>query len=653
MTLFILSVILMTTIKKLFLSLLLLLAGTYATKTPGVGEAVIGATSFPDASWVMISNFSGYQTSADPSKIADGANPQGQNTTVNDGDRISVRGFGTEIFPSVDTASSSESPITGTHVFHKRNGESVFMRTFSNRLEFFATTSSSWELLATTSSSNKKYGFADYNINTDISSYVYFGNASDPFARWTGTFSAIKTSVTAGQTYIDVDSVNLFPLGTSSIIYCGAVTTASSASTTINRIYLTGTAPVSCSAGKPVARQVETFSDLPRGNIYLVENNRLFISGVASTSQAVFFSYYGQPTNFTSPSLVSSVTALNAGYFNLGEGGGGVTSMVSDEGTIYMFKRSTIRKATLNDLTYTLTNLKPFDGKSQTIGSIGVNSVFTGDNAVFFITPDKQIMSLQRVESFDYPQIVPISKPIQPTVDGIDNSSAVGIFFRNKAYFAIKANSEDAYNNTILVYNLDTKAWDSPIVGLNVSGFSVYDDGESEELYVADAVSPNIYKITDEANDNGFPVVASWRSKQFDFGKPQSMKQMVDLYLDGYIKSNTTLNISLLLDENGYTQKYSTSISGDNTQYLYGSEEYNAFGLSPFGVYRFGSQDASNGMQKFRVYLGSSFTPRTFYTAQLELASDGESQEWEVGDFGFRVKEYSQPEKRELYKAFK
>ena len=52
----------------------------------------------PDSKWLYITQFLGLQTKADPTKIALGAHAQGQNTIINDGDRISVRNLGYELF---------------------------------------------------------------------------------------------------------------------------------------------------------------------------------------------------------------------------------------------------------------------------------------------------------------------------------------------------------------------------------------------------------------------------------------------------------------------------------------------------------------------------------------------------------------------------
>jgi len=262
-------------------------------------------------------------------------------------------------------------------------------------------------------------------------------------------------------------------------------------------------------------------------------------------------------------------------------------------------------------------------------------------------------MDLTRVETVDYPQVIPISEIIQPTVSEFSLGSQRGIVFRDKAYFTVKASSDSSNNDTIMVWNIKEKQWDSPIVGWNVSDFVVYDDGTSEELYIGDAVSPNVYKVIPEAQDGVFEVVANWRSKQFDFGLPHAQKEVLDVFIDGYIAQNTTLSVNLLLDEDGYTQSFSHDITGTDDNIIYDSTVFNAIGLSAFGTNRFGSQEDISGKKKFRVYLGSSFRTSPFYVVQMEFTSDGESQDWEILNYGFQWRPYTTPTRRDLYKPFK
>lgn len=603
--------------------------------------------------WTTFGTFTGYQTKLDPEKIDDGANPQGQNTTANHGDRVSIRPIGYNLFPASAFFTSTSTAVINMHTFRLRSGTSILMRSTSSTLEWYDEHGTMWEILAS-GYTGGDFGFADNNVNTDQSSYVYFGNQKDAFARWNGSHAYFTAAPTSTATILFVNDTTNFT-STGNITYCGTTQAYTGKTATT----LTVASAVACSNGRAVAQAPETFSDqtlYPRGNIYIFADNRLWISGTTSTPNEVFFSGYGTSTNFDQSTLVTSSTLASPGLFNLAEGGGPVTAMVMDEGSIYIFKRSIIYKATLTDTLYTVVPLKAVDGKSQTTGAIGKRDVFTTSNGVFFVTPDNQIMLLDRVDQIDYPQTTPISDPIKPTVASLDFSSSTGVVFQDKAYFAAKTTHDSPTNDVVLVYNLREKIWDSPIVGWDVADWSIYPDPTTllDSLFFSDGATDNSYEVSDIPLDYQYSTAANWRSKQYTFGSPQGQKYMTNVFIEGYIAPNTALTVSLLLDEDGYTRRYSTTINGTtDAQYVYNSTLYNVFGFRPFGTTRFGAQEDLSGEKKFRVYLGKDFQQIPFYNAQLEFASDGQNQQWEVLNYGFAVYPAPVPEKASLYKSFK
>ena len=598
------------------------------------------------AQWFIYDKFTGFKTKADATKIDDGANPNGQNTIINDGDRISIRDFGYELF---GVASTTESEITSLHTFRRRDGENIMLRSTDSYLQYYEEGNDTWENLITTSTS-AIYDFADYNINTDLRSYTYFGNGSDAFSRWSGAHTLIgDAGVTSTAGFIMTDDLTGmgFP-NTGDIVYCGQRISYTAISATGFEV----ASAHECDANAGLAQAPEEFSTPPKGNIYLVANNRLFISGIASTSQAIYFSEYGDATNFVGASLVTESTASSPGIFNLGEGGGAVTGMALEEGAIYAFKKPLIYKITLDgDGLYTIVPLKPFDGKSQTTGATNNQSIFTGGNGLFFITPDKQIMNLSRIPEVDYPQITPISDVIKPTIETAEFASSTGIFFQGRGYISAKSDDDITNNDTIFVWNGRVNVWESPVVGFNPSAFTIYDDGTGEALYYGDSRVAQTYKITNTPIDNELGVTSNWRSKQFNFNEPQHLKELDNFYIEGYITDNTELSISLMFDEDGFSQIYTTEFLGTEGDFLFDTTEFNLFGYHPFGYQRFGTSDTA-GLKKFRIYLNKNVRRVPFYNLQLEVASDGLAQDWEVTSFGFKVRRSTQPEKSSLYRAF-
>jgi hypothetical protein len=247
-------------------------------------------------------------------------------------------------------------------------------------------------------------------------------------------------------------------------------------------------------------------------------------------------------------------------------------------------------------------------------------------------------MSLTRVEGVDYPQAIPISDIIKPTVDNINWATSTGVYWKNKAYISGKSTEDSLSNDVTLVYDFRQNTWESPIIGFNVGDWAIAKfDGINENLYFGDGLTTNFYLTTEIPVDDEYDTSANWRSREETFGAPHLLKTADSVFVEGYISDNTSLSISFLLDEDGYTQTYSTELIGTETDYIYNADSYNLFGFHPFGFERFGSNEDISGKKKFRVYLNKGLRRVPFYSAQIEFASSGSNQQWEILQYGYHV----------------
>ena len=597
-----------------------------------------------NSKWVIYpqnpgADFLGFMTKDDPSRLPDLAAPNGQNTTTNRGDRISIRNFGYDLFPTSGTLSTTTSPTRSMWTFHLRDGTQILVVAQGASLFYFDETTQAYALLKTGYTSDD-FGFAEMNINTDATSWLYFGNAVEDFSRWNGSVTHLTSALVGAEVTIPVGDTTLFTatgsvvIGTTTVTYTGKTPTT-----------LTGAVGTPAAAnGLPVSQAVVTFASNPKGNIYLAADNRLFVAGIKSSPQAVFFSKYTDATNYVSAIIVTASTATNSGIFNLVEGGGAVTAMAQDEQSIYIFKNNITYAATLSDSFYSIVPLKPFDGRSQTTGAATKRCVFVGGNRVFFVTKDNQIFSLQRLETIDYPQMVPISYPIQPTIDSFSFNAMSGIVYRDRCFFACKSSPSNTSNDILLVFNIVENTWDTPVTNFAVSEFAIYLSNGIERLLYGDSITSNVWIVTNIPQDFHYSTVASWKTKQYDFDIPSDLKEFDDIFIEGYLAENTALIIRLLLDDNGFTQTLETTLLGTETTFLFGNALPNAFGLYSFGTERFGSNSDISGKKKFRIFLNKNLRRTPFFNAQLEFISDGENQAWEIIRYGFLVRQHSQPQ---------
>lgn len=600
------------------------------------------------ANGVIKTGFEGLITQNDPTYIPDSAASAGQNTFDTAGDHFAVRSYGTTIFPSTATVSVASGGYKSSHTFRLRDGSNIMVVSDDSNLYFFDELSQTFVNLISGMSSGD-YGFAEFNVNANAESRLYFGNGVGSSGWWNGGHTLLNGALTGGEAVINVDSTASFTTGGSGSIRINGVNVSYTNTTPTSFTGCVGTP--AASDNTPVCQAVTFNGSIPIGNIFMSAQNRLFIVPTAN-QQIIQFCAYGDSTTWLT-TTVQQNTATSAGAFNLVEGGGRVTAMSQDELNLYFYKDSMIYVATLTDSYYSLKPFKPFDGRSRAVGAKGKRGVFVGGNYTFVVTPDNQIKALQRIQNIDYPQLESTSYPIQPTCDALDFSSVTGISFKQYAFFACKSTPDAANNDTVLVYNAVEDHWETPIVGWQVGEWMVYNDGSEDNLYFTDAVSPNIWKCEKTTLSDGvYPITASRSTKQYDFGLPSQMKEFDDVYVEGYITPNTTLRIRLLLDEKGYTDITQTDFSGKEVEYQLYKSTVNSFGLTPFGHDRFGSNDDLSGLRKFRVHLKNKLKRVPFYVAQLEFSSSGTDQRWEVVRYGFLVRTHSQPTRTKLMRDF-
>jgi hypothetical protein len=595
---------------------------------------------------IIQSGFEGLVTQNDPTFVSDTSAVAGQNVFDMAGDHFSVRPYGTAVYPSTATVSTASGGYKTGYSFRLRDGSNIILVATDTTLEFFDELSQTFvNLLAGQTSGD--YGFAEFNVNTNAESRIYFGNGVDNSGYWNGGHTLLNGALVGGEATINIDSAYSFlasgtvRIGTTNVTYTGITATS-----------LTGCVGTPASADNtPISQAVTTSASYPVGNVLMAAHNRLFWAP-SNNHQMVYFSAYGDSTSWSSNTVLSS-TATNAGAFNLIEGGGQVKAMSQDEASLYFFKGSMIYSANLTDSFYSLNPFKPFDGRSRAVGAQGRRGVFIGGNSTFVCTPDNQVKSLQRVQYIDYPQLKPISYPIQPTCNNLDFSSVAGICFKQWAFIACKSSVSATNNDTVLVYNTVEEHWETPIVGWQVGEWFIYNDGEGESLFFTDAISPNIWKlVTNVLSDGPYQISASRSTKQYAFGSASEQKEFDDIFVEGYISPSSSIDIELLLDEKGFTGNNLTTFSGSETDYQLNKSTVNSFGLTPFATERFGSNDDLTGLRKFRVHLKNDLRRVPFYVAQLKFSSSGYNQRWEIIRYGFLVRPHSQPTRTKLMRSF-
>lgn len=588
---------------------------------------------FPDN---VGSDFLGYMTKYDPTSARARLRAvAGQNTTVSNG-TITLREFGSEI---VGVDDDTTTPIKTQFTFLKRDGTALQMRSYGTVIEWKHPNVNDWDRLAGSFTSGKVFGYAALNVNGDAVPYVYFCNAYEEMKRWSGSFGTFASATV--DTIVLEGSTSLADLGftaTGSVIIDGTTYTYTGLSGQTFNGVTTDASAGGHAVGEPVTQTVLSVAAAPRGNILAVRAAALFVSGIlynasgtyAPRQSEIHRSKVGDATNWS-----VSTTAGDSKRQEFPEGGGAVIGIAQDEQSIYVLKSQCVVVWNIDSSDAFTTNLlKAYDGKTQATGCISSRAVWTGKNGVYFMNQNKELVRIARLSGLDTPQAIPVSDPIEPTIGAAVFDEAVGITFKGKAYLTAKADTETAANNVVFVFDERTDQWDLPIIGWQANDFNIITD----TLYWGSSLNPVSFKTSSDRQDVNAGITANWRSWQESFGSPHLQKKADMIYLEGYIKENTTINVSILGDEDGFTFQKTATIVGTNTDIVFTSQDYNVFGLQPFGYEQFGSNAAINDLKKFRVYLKTKQNV-PFFTIQFDFTVDGEGQNFQIVRFGARVSE--------------
>jgi len=381
----------------------------------------------------------------------------------------------------------------------------------------------------------------------------------------------------------------------------------------------------------------DVFIDAPRGNRLETLQGRVFVGNVRSAvsrdsagalqgsdqAGSVFVSKILNPSDFT---FAATRVAGEGDIINMPYGGGELTDIKAQENVAYCYKKGYVEA---DKYTQDGTDVVTREPLKTGIGSIG--KVIKGADDQYFMTIDKQYTSLGRVKSVDLtPQTQNIGLPIKRLLDSYDHTDFNGYEFRNRIFSCHRTSSDETYNNVVLVYNKQTKSFEG-IWALPAGYFFEY----LEDLYYTESSGANVWKMLTgkadvQSSSTKYPITSDWRSNFFNVLPLKANTQAVNsVFLEGYIKANTTFTFSLYKDFSD-TAALSFTFGGTEDTFLVGDDFTRFLGSNPLGLQPLGTVDApgSDGRRRFQFIVYFPFIyGQTFSTG---ISSDGVEQDWEV-----------------------
>lgn len=201
-------------------------------------------------------------------------------------------------------------------------------------------------------------------------------------------------------------------------------------------------------------------------------------------------------------------------------------------------------------------------------GLIAKGAIGPIKNSTVYISREPALDLISNIESNN----MPLSDSVKNDFDLYDFTNAHVKYWKRAIYIAIPA------EGLVLIYDLMRKLWQPPQT-IPVSRFAIINDW----LYGHSAINDETYKLFVGTNDNGNTISQVARFAYDNGGRRDRIKNLSEVWSDGYITPNGTLNLTPYYGFEGIDGKKILSISGSDTSVT------NPIGGSPLGDEPLGS----------------------------------------------------------------
>jgi len=258
-------------------------------------------------------------------------------------------------------------------------------------------------------------------------------------------------------------------------------------------------------------------------------------------------------------------------------------------------------------------------------------------NYTVYTSGEPTIDFLGNVENVSTPQSISLSDDIKGFIDvaGVDKASST--YYKNKFYTTIKEDSDDNANNRIIIRNLRLGIWETP---WTIPASVLFEYGG--DLYAHDPATKNTYKLLDSNYSDNYvseaiqsPISAKWYSSYTDFDLPFNKKKFNLMWVDGYIRANTELDIILTYDFGEQSVKRTLKGTDDNVVIV---QTGGGLGYYSLGNRSLGGRSETlteTGLRRFRGFI--SIPERPFYELQVSFQSEKLGARWELCSYALNI----------------
>lgn len=261
---------------------------------------------------------------------------------------------------------------------------------------------------------------------------------------------------------------------------------------------------------------------------------------------------------------------------------------------------------------------------------ISQGSIVNIKNAIAFLSFEKTIDTLGRVERIEGPQSRPISDDIKDDIESYDITDAHGIYWRRNLYYVLPN------EGVMLIYNLQRNHWQPPQI-VSFSRLAIIEINGEDRLCAHSSSGNETYLLDEGFNDNGAPIAFNASFGYENFGSRFSLKQFDEIGSELYISRNTIVKSRIVYDYKGSTGIREFDIDGgSNDATIFSPAENYSLGSNPLGSNPLGSGSEVDDMVKKRVIFDT--TQLDFFERQRIFYCDKIDDRFEIVAFSENTK---------------
>ena len=360
------------------------------------------------------------------------------------------------------------------------------------------------------------------------------------------------------------------------------------------------------------------YASLPKGNIYEIFEDRLFISGVTAEPLTTYYSNAGVPTTFTATDVLKPL------------GTDKTTGLVNYFGSLLIFKEESIWKLTFVYDQVVSLFIPKLESQNRNYGAVSRKAITWVENDLWFFN-GREVRSIgfkdQQIGVLGVNNSV-LSEPIKETLAYLtqDNYSQVTSFYYNRRYYLSLPLTGTTNDTTFVCHLLHGNSWTKLTSRIKAySNSFVVDDGI---IYSSKSSAPyGTLQWTTDLNDNSEAIPSTVTFKAIedqDFSRFNVYRYLDLLFKD--LKARVTTTIKQ--DANDFriakTKTYTVGLDVEN--------EENAIAEVPVGRMligdSFGETQATSPFLKRRISFLSKAQALT-----IELSNNNVDETFTIAQF--------------------